>query len=238
MDSKLIEHIQNADKVLVGFGELFQEKYQELDKEKSTELERNDPLEAQYQKAQYIQNIRNDRTIESYKKIKEMLQEKDYFIITTCNDDKIYQAGFDKDKIVAPCGTFQYMQCTGNCSQELLTVTEEMIKEKKRMTCPHCGKEMRFNLVSEENYNEGGYMPDWLNYNKWLQSTINKNVCILELGVGFKYPSVIRWAFEKIAFYNQKAIMYRVHDLLYQSSTELKEKCISIQANPIDFFMN
>ena len=59
---------------------------------------------------------------------------------------------------------------------------------------------------------------------RYLQGTINKKVCLLEIGVGMKYPSVIRWPFEKITFYNQKSELFRVHSRLYQISEEIKDR--------------
>ena len=75
----------------------------------------------------------------------------------------------------------------------------------------------------------------WEAYNQWLSRTLNRNLCLLELGVGLKYPTIIRWPFEKIAFFNNKAVMYRVHKSLYQSTEELGDKCIGIKADPLDY---
>lgn len=74
----------------------------------------------------------------------------------------------------------------------------------------------------------------WKMYNTWLSCTLNKELCILELGVGLKYPTVVRWPFEKVAMLNNKAKMFRVHESLYQSTEEIKEKCVCIKRNPID----
>ena len=104
--------------------------------------------------------------------------------------------------------------------------------------CNECGRILGFNQISTPGYREDGYLPMWNKYMKWLQGTINRNVCILELGAGMEYPSVIRFPFEKLAFFNQKAVFYRVHSWLYQMTEELKEKGISVNQNPIDFVLN
>ena len=67
------------------------------------------------------------------------------------------------------------------------------------------------------------------------RKSINKKLCIIELGVGMKYPTIIRWPFEKIAYCNNKASFIRVHDDLYQMTEELGHKGIGIKANPIEF---
>lgn len=77
----------------------------------------------------------------------------------------------------------------------------------------------------------------WEAYNQWLSRTLNRNLCLLELGVGLKYPTIIRWPFEKIAFFNKKAVMYRIHKSLYQTTEELGDKCIGIQGDAIEFML-
>ena len=89
-----------------------------------------------------------------------------------------------------------------------------------------------FNNLNAENYLEEGYLDQWAVYKKWLQGTVNKKVCILELGVGMKYPTVIRWPFEKITFFNQKAELFRVHSRLYQMTEEIKERGFGICQSP------
>ena len=60
------------------------------------------------------------------------------------------------------------------------------------------------NNVYAENYDESGYLDQWGHYRKWLQGTLNRRLFVLELGVGMRFPSVVRWPFEKVAFFNQK----------------------------------
>ena len=58
-----------------------------------------------------------------------------------------------------------------------------------------CGSERSGNVITNENYDESGYLPQWKYYMHWLASTIGKKLCVLELGVGMAYPSVIRMPF-------------------------------------------
>ena len=81
-------------------------------------------------------------------------------------------------------------------------------------------------------------MPKWETYTKWLQGTLNHNLVVLELGVGLQFPSVIRWPFEKIVYFNKKAVMLRVHDTLYQLTEELSGKGYGISQNPIEWLTN
>ncbi len=56
----------------------------------------------------------------------------------------------------------------------------------------------------------------WKTYLTWLSGTLGHKLCMLELGVGFVNPQLIRWPFEKTAQYNQKAHFIRVHPSLPQ----------------------
>lgn len=66
---------------------------------------------------------------------------------------------------------------------------------------------------------------------------IEQKLCILELGVELNLPSIIRWPFEKVAFYNQKASFFRVNESLYQMTENLSDKGVSIAKNAVDFLL-
>lgn len=87
-------------------------------------------------------------------------------------------------------------------------------------------------LLAAENEEEGKM---WDFYNKWLSCTLNKKLLILELGEDFNHPNIFRWPFEKVTFINQKAFMYRVHDVFYQLPDNIRERSQSVQCNGYDF---
>ena len=122
---------------------------------------------------------------------------------------------------------------------DMLTSQEDGLKVDISLgKCPECGAPLILNNVYAEKYNENGYLPDWQIYTKWLQGTLNKKLLILELGVGMQFPSVIRFPFEKIAFYNNKAEFYRVNEKLYHLTEELKDKGKAISENAIDWLLS
>lgn len=96
---------------------------------------------------------------------------------------------------------------------------------------------MRFNQLGVERYAQEGYLDQWNVYTKWLQGTVNRKLCMLELGVGMSYPGIIRFPFEKMAYYNQKAFLYRVHPRLYQLGEEIADRSRGIAENPVDFLV-
>lgn len=155
----LLEDLQESKCVLIGLGEAFSLK--------------NPEDEMKY--------------IRFYKKLKETLGAKDYYVVTQAEDDLIFQCGFDKKHVAAP---FVYPE-------------------------------------DEENWND---------YMKWLSFTLNRHLLVVELGVGFSNPMVIRFPFEKTVFLNQKSKMYRVHPVLPQVTAEIAERGTAIQENPLSLF--
>jgi len=191
--------------------------------------------------------------LEIYDRLHRLIGDKNYFVVTTCMDDVIYFSGFDSGRVVSPCGTRKQMKCQNGCQTEAFG-TKEIFEElncsllqiyenggkcreiRKRIPrCRECGAYMEMNFVGTAGYSEKSYEKAWKRYLLWLQGTLNKNVCILELGAGFTYPTVIRWPFEKAAMLNQKACFVRVNKKLPQVAKEIKEKSFSVQMDSNDF---
>lgn len=254
---EIYERVHDADMVLVGLGEDFQYDWSAL-----TEDDRYREIEAEiggneekiwiipFLQKMVLQQFRDDKWKRAYKNLENLLTDKNYFIISLCMDDYIYETGLDKDRMVAPCGGFRKMQCDNNCSHILSDIPQESyeavlryyrkelpIDALREPTCSRCGSKLRFNQIGVTQYAEEGYLEQWNEYTKWLQGTVNKRLCVLELGVGMEYPTVIRFPFEKIVYYNQKAFLYRIHPMLYQIGEEIGDKGSALKGNPLDFLL-
>lgn len=229
MIQNIRDKIKDAELVLVGIGE-------ELEIKKY-ETEGNEG-----------QNAVKKRK-ECYQQLKELIKDKNYFIVTLCMDGIIQEAELDKKRIVEPCGSFYKLQCSNKCTPDIYEPENWQIEKIRKFIegkctesdinmplCSKCNKaRLTFNTILAENYAEEGYLDMWQIYNKWLQGTINKKLCILELGVGMRFPTVIRWPFEKVAYFNQKATLYRVHSKLYQITEEIKDRSFGIESEPMEF---
>lgn len=82
---------------------------------------------------------------------------------------------------------------------------------------------------------EGEAQESWERYLHWLSYTLNQKLCILELGVGFTHPEIIRFPFEKTCYFNQKSRYIRIHEKFPQLSAEIAERGVSIQEDPAVF---
>ncbi len=255
----LKEKIQDAELVLVGIGE----EWKLGESVFMRSLEYRKAVECFGETSPVISYVKNvilemgeEETItcrkKAYQYLADFLRDKNYFIVSLCEDDLIMSTDLNQERLVMPCGMWSKLQCADACHEDIYEQKKEFTEEIKKWlqmdgdeekeiilsklpVCPKCGKALVANTIEEENYLETGYLPKWQTYMKWLQGTVNKKVCVLELGVGMKYPSVIRWPFEKITFFNQKATHFRVHSTLYQTAEEIKEKSYGIKLTPEDF---
>ena len=82
---------------------------------------------------------------------------------------------------------------------------------------------------------EGEDSKSWERYLHWLGFTLNQKLCIVELGVGFLHPSLIRFPFEKTCYFNQKSILIRIHETFWQLSAEIAKRGTAIQEDPVLF---
>jgi len=251
------EKVRDAQMVLIGIGEAFQYDWSALLQDtRYQEIEREIGDDEKYiwimpflQKMILLQ-AREDRWKKAYAGLAELAGGKNYFIVSLCMDDRIYEAGLEEQRIVTPCGGFRKMQCDNNCSGELTDMPQEVYEAVVRYyrgevplsalcepTCEACGNKRRFNQLGVSRYAEEGYLRQWDAYTKWLQGTVNRKLCVLELGVGLEYPNIIRFPFEKIVFYNQKAFMYRIHPVVWQLGEEIGDRGIGIKEDPVDFLI-
>lgn len=248
--------VEEAELVLVGIGEEWEVKKDFfMENERYAEAVKvygEDSLLLPYLQRALINGEKSDkfkRIKENYDYLAKLLETKNYFVVSLCMDGLLEHCGWKQNRVVQPCGNLKKLQCADACSVELYEVDEQWMKEVEAYlfegkeidttympVCPRCKRPLIFNNILAENYVEEGYLDDWKIYTKWLQGTVNKKVCILELGVGMRFPSVIRWPFEKISYFNQKSSFFRVHSKLYQTAKEIQDRSYSIAALP-DIFI-
>ena len=267
MTKEIQEKIADAQMVLIGIGKEMEEKAHGMEQDpryarllaEAGEGEQGDVLK-QYLKLSWLKEHPDERKKEAYEALAVLLSGKNYFLVTLCTDDAIFGTGLDEGRIVAPCGGFRKLQCANPQCPSLQKISDgqeagifsdsslwekslEQLKQGASLSeiefprCPKCENLLAFNQITTPGYLEEGYLPQWKKYQKWLQGTLNHKLCILELGAGMEYPSVIRFPFERIAFFNQKSELIRVHSRLYQMTAELKDRGTPIQADPVDFLL-
>lgn len=241
------EKIEMSELVLVGIGEQVAVPTRQMENELKFKIDGlNDEKSYLYPYLQQVFIKENSKPyIDFYNRVFELIKDKNYYVLTTNVDDVIYQSKLDANRIVSPCGSIHQFVCQ-ECKEKIKMFSQEDVeinqkilnqnseKNLKYICCEKCNKPLMPNIVSYEYYDENGYLEKWQKYTKWLQGTVNKKLCILELGVGLGYPTVIRWPNERIVSYNNKAFLYRVHEKLYQLSEGIGDRAKSIAENPMN----
>lgn len=243
---ELIGKVKDAECVLIGIGEEFNEEFTQIGLHADlvkllNQIDGKEELDwiIPFLEKKYLEEEAYSENLSAYQKLYDLVKDKNYFIVSTCIDGMIEKVGFDKEKIVQPCGNYHFLQCSRKCDHSLYevetyleTVISNMKQEKYDVpVCPNCGAPLVFNQVTQGNYVEEGYLPQWEKYTKWLSATLNRKLCILELGVGMDFPTVIRSPFEKVGFFNMKASFFRINENHSEIPEDMGEKGISIQMN-------
>lgn len=184
-----------------------------------------------------------------YKDILDLVRDKNYFVITTNVDDQFYKAGFDKEKVFATQGSFKYIQCSNACHNKLYDATDlvkEMVKRTKDCkvptelvpVCPVCGERMDVNVRVDANFvqDDNWYKQD-NRYGEFLDKAKNKKVVLLELGVGFNTPGIIRIPFEQMTYKNPNWKLVRINKGDCRTFLDVEDKSILVQ-NDINEIVN
>lgn len=158
-----------------------------------------------------------------YQELLKLVQGKDYFVLTTNVDHQFQKAGFSEESIFATQGDYGRIQCMKGChprTYDAVSMFAQMVQAEKDCKipsymvpkCPVCGGPMAMNLrcdqyfVEDEQWNEAAE-----NYGKYLKQLKKGKAVLLELGVGFNTPSIIRFPFEKMVREHKNTELIRLN---------------------------
>ena len=184
-------------------------------------------------------NRYNEKPLKLYQELYEIVKNKEYFVLSTNVDGQFYNSGFDKDKIFEVQGDYSYLQCENACHNKLYNnkeLVEKWLRNTKNceipsnliMKCPVCGGNMDMNLRKDENFVQDEHWYEMSQrYDEFLNKIQNKNVVLLEIGVGFNTPGIIRFPFEQMTANNVKTTLIRINKDYPNPMLEIKNKTIS-----------
>lgn len=152
-----------------------------------------------------------------YADLLRVLQGKNYFVLTTNVDHQFQLAGFGKERLFYTQGDYGLFQCSGPCCQETfgneaqvrrmaeaqwgMRVPPELVPK-----CPRCGRPMAMNLRADSSFVEdGGWRRAAGRYGEFLRKWKDKGILLLELGVGYNTPGIIKYPFWQMAAQNPEA---------------------------------
>ena len=177
-----------------------------------------------------------------YQKLLKLVEDKEYFVLTTNVEHQFWINGFEDERIFATQGDYGLLQCGRACHDKLYP-NEDKVHEWLENTkdfripselvpvCPVCGEEMDLNLRKDNFFVEDD---DWRVRNKRYYDfldNIGGKFVFLEIGVGFNTPGIIRYPFEQMTYSNPDATLIRLNLDYPQAIPENKDKTISFNEN-------
>lgn len=191
---------------------------------------------------QVYHNRYNHPVGDVYKRLLALVQDKEYFVITTNVDHKFFLAGFDPNRIFAVQGDYGLWQCSIPCRQTTVNneaAIREMMAAQKDMQipsdlipyCENCGAPMAMNLRADRTFvqDEHWYAAQ-KRYDTFLQQHNDQmeNVLFIELGVGLNTPSIIKYPFWRKVAYNPNATYACLNNGEVLCPTEIKDQLICL----------
>ena len=170
-----------------------------------------------------------------YKDLHAIVQEKNYFVITTNVDHQFQRAGFDKKRLFytqGDYGLFQRADGRGGKTWDnedwvMLAMEAQgfvrdengvfQVPEDRNISmriphdliprCPEDGRAVSMNLRSDDTFIEdAGWQEASARYAAFLEEHEGKHVLFLELGVGGNTPVIIKYPFWAMTAENPKAV--------------------------------
>lgn len=182
----------------------------------------------------------------TYKRLFELVKDKDYFVLTTNVDHQFQKAGFDKKRLFYTQGDYGLFQCSEPCHNETYdneTIIMKMFETQKNMRipsdliplCPKCHKPMSMNLRADDSFAEdAGWNSAAERYSEYLEMHKNKHILFLELGVGMNTPAIIKYPFWRMTYQNPDAIYCCINFGEAYVPEEIEKRSIAINQNICD----
>jgi NAD-dependent SIR2 family protein deacetylase len=169
-----------------------------------------------------------------YEELFRLVEDKDYFVLTTNVDHCFQKAGFDKHRLFYTQGDYGLLQCSQPCHKATYD-NEEIIRKMMEAQgyviaedgtpslpegvtaklsvpreliphCPKCGKPMIYNLRSDSTFVEDeGWHAAANRYSSFLHSHQNTKTLFLELAVGYNTPGIVKYPFWRLTYAWQQA---------------------------------
>ena len=158
-----------------------------------------------------------------YQDLYNLVKDKEYFVMTTNVDGQFEKAGFDRERLFEIQGNYGEFQCSVPCHQEVYS-NEEAIKKMVKVSqnlkipseliphCPRCQAPMNMHLRIDSTFVETTI---WYQEQEALQKFVeryeDKKLVLLELGVGYNTPTIIKYPFERMTIYFPNVSLIRLN---------------------------
>ena len=178
-----------------------------------------------------------------YRELLQLVQGRDYFVLTTNVDHCFQKAGFDKHRLFYTQGDYGLWQCSKPCNQKTYdneTIVQKMLAGQKDMKipaelvphCPVCGAPMTMNLRADDTFvQDEGWHAAARRYEDFLRRHEGEHILFLELGVGGNTPVIIKYPFWRMTYQNPKAVYACVNYGEAYAPREIMDRSICIDGD-------
>ena len=175
-----------------------------------------------------------------YSDLLTLVQGRDYFVITTNVDHQFQKAGFDKERLFYTQGDYGLWQCSKACHRKTYD-NEQAVRQMIAMQhdlkipteliphCPVCGAPMTMNLRCDDKFVEDeGWHTAANRYCDFIRRHKGSHLLLLELGVGFNTPSIIKYPFWQLTAQNPQAcyVCLNLGESICQPEIQERSLCI------------
>ena len=175
-----------------------------------------------------------------YMDLLNIVEDKDYFVLTTNVDHQFQLAGFDKKRLFYTQGDYGLWQCSKACHDKTYDNEEtvrKMVSEQRGLKipselipkCPVCGAPMTMNLRCDNSFvQDEGWYAAANRYQDFIRRHKGMHILFLELGVGANTPAIIKYPFWQMTAQNRHAIYACINYGEAITHKEIKEQSICI----------
>ena len=178
-----------------------------------------------------------------HKTLLDALEGKKLFLLSTNADHQFEKAGLSVEKIFQTQGSYNLIQCKRGCHNKTYDAVElfrrmEQARQNGKIPsafvprCPVCGGDMAMNLrvdncfVEDENWHAAEER-----FSRFLSACVNGKTVLLELGVGFNTPTIIRFPFEKLTRQHENVSLVRLSRSKAMVPASLGDRAVGINAD-------
>ena len=166
-----------------------------------------------------------------YRQLLQKVAAQDYFVITTNVDGQFEMAGFDPQRIFATQGDYAFFQPASGSPAELYYNREWVERALPAIhdcrlpseLIPHTpeGQPVSMNLRCDDTFVEDArWHQQARRYSDFVRAVSGRKLLLLEFGVGFNTPVIIRFPFEQMAAQFPDATLVRFNRDYPQLSTQ------------------
>ncbi|CAF1196012.1 unnamed protein product [Didymodactylos carnosus] len=181
-----------------------------------------------------------------YQDLKRIVRHiPDSFVVTTNADGMFEQNGFDMQRFLSTQGDYSLLQCLKPCSSQAVFDAREYmdralpyvdpktfeVPSKFIPKCPRCGSDMFYCVRGGDWFLESAFDDQRRRYRDFLNRSVNKGrgglLTIVEIGVGFNTPSVLRWPMEELVTNHDNVRLIRINMHAPDVPTNVRNRAVA-----------